>query len=73
MKIKTTIKWYLHAILDFPQGIFCPICHKLNFWFDDCGFFCSIDENNNYKVRCKKCWDKVYYKYRVPRYGCGDR
>ena len=54
MKIITWIKCYVSAVLDCPKGVCCARCQRLNFYFDDVGFFVRDRE-----IMCRECFGKL--------------
>ena len=49
-KIWAWSRWYVWAVLNCPKGVCCARCPKLNFYFDDVGFYPRDREG-----MCREC------------------
>lgn len=65
-------RWYIGAVRDYPRGIFCGWCGRLNTFFDDCGFFAIAPEGNTL-VACKRCYEGEPGRKHIARHGLGER
>jgi len=75
--LKHRVSEYVRAVQDTPRGILCGWCHRPNFFFDDCGFFCinpqGPSDGPDHRVTCERCYRGPLGEAHIARYGLGDR
>jgi len=67
------IREYVSAVRDYPRGVFCEWCGRLNLFFDDCGFFAVAPTGDEAKACCRRCYDGEPGRAHIARFGMGDR
>lgn len=73
MQLKTKLRWYVNAVRDYPQGVVCGWCNRLNFFYDDCGWFACTPVGDDNRVTCERCYRGAIGEAHIARYGVGDR
>ncbi len=73
----TNIKWYAQAVYEYPRGVLCGVCHRPNFFFDDCGWFWIYAARGwpeaEGAIVCRKCWEGPLGEEHRKMYGLGER
>ena len=71
----TRVREYFAALKADRQGWRCGICHGVNLFCDDCGFFYVNDQKDDKASVpiCSACWRGPVGQAHTARYGCGER